>query len=191
MRKTMMGWVVTTLALIAVLAVPSDGQSQSSPGAPGTRGARMAVELEFEASRLHDQLDRWAYAARLYLGAVQLREDEGPQAQEDLLLAANLSYATGNTAGAITALESAGSRALASGDVVRAADLFTDAAWVAKKAGLRTDQHRLSSKAFKLADSSELTGAERSQILSRFRLIGRSPSWGAGSPLDPRVARYR
>ena len=193
MRKTMMGWVVTTLALIAVLTVPSDGQSQASPATPGTRGTQMAVELEFEASRLHDQLDRWAYAAHLYLAAVQLREDEGPQAQEDLLLAANLTYETGNTEDAIIVLESAGSRALASGDVVRAADLFTDAAWVAKKAGLRIDQRRLSSKAARLADSSELTRAERSQILSRFEegLTEGSPSWGSGSPLDPRVARYR
>ena len=193
MRKTMMEWVVTTLALIAVLAVPSDGQSQASPATPGTRGTQMAVELEFEASRLHAQLDRWAYAAHLYLAAVQLREDEGPQAQEDLLLAANLTYQTGNTEDAIIVLESAGSRALASGDVVRAADLFTDAAWVAKKAGLRIDQRRLSSKAARLADSSELTRAERSQILSRFEegLTEGSPSWGSGSPLDPRVARYR
>ncbi len=196
MRNTIMGWVVPTLALIAVLGVPSDGQSQASPD------IQMAIELESEASRLHNQPDRWAHAADLYLAAAQLREDEDPRAaQEDLLLAANLSYETGNTAGAIAALEGAASRALASGDVVRAADIFADAAWVAKKAevridqrrlGLRIDQRRLGSRAVKLADSSELTSAERSQILSRFGGgEGRSPSWGSGSPLDPRIARYR
>ncbi len=162
-RKTMMGWVVTTLALTAVLAIPSDGQSQSSPG------TQRAAELESEASELHDQRDRWAYAADLYLAAVQLREDEDPQAQENLLMVANLSYETGNTARAIAALESAASRVLASGDVVRAAGIFTDAAWVANKAGLRTDQRRLASRAVELADSSELTVAERNRILSRFR----------------------
>ncbi len=163
MRKTMIAWVVTTLALTAVLAMPSDAQSQASSN------TLRAVELESEASSLLDQRDRWAYAADLYLAAVQLREDEDPQAQEDLLLAASLSFDTGDKARAMGALESAGSRALASGCVVRAADMFTDAAWVAEKAGLRFDHRRLSSKVIELADSPELTRAERSQILSRLR----------------------
>ena len=163
MRNTIMGWVVPTLALIAVLGVPSDGQSQASPG------IQMAIELESEASRLHNQRNRWAYAAALYMAAVQLREEDDPQAQEDLWLAANLGYETSTTAGTIAALESAGSRALASGCVVRAADMFTDAAWVAEKAGLRFDHRRLGSKVIELADSPELTRAERSQILSRLR----------------------
>ena len=162
MRKTMMGWVPTTLAMTVVLAVPSDVQSQSSPG------AQRAAELESEASRLHGQPDRWAYVADLYLAAVQLREDEDPQAQEDLLLAANFGYVTGDRAGALAALESAASRTLASGDVVRAANIFADAAWTAQKAGLRSEQRRLTLKVVELADSSELTRAERSQILSRF-----------------------
>ena len=163
MRKTIMGWVVPALAFIAVLALPSDGQSQAS------QATEMAVELEAEASRLHDQPDRWAYAADLYLAAVRHREDEDPQAQEDLLRAANLRYETGDMKGAMAALESAGSRALASGDVVRAAEIFADAAWVARKAGLRIDQRRLGSRVSDLAESSELTRAERNQILSAFR----------------------
>ena len=162
-RKTMMGWVVTTLALTAVLAIPSDGQSQSSPG------TQRAAELESEASGLHNQRGRWAYAADLYLAAVQLREEQDPQAQQDLLIVAQLSFDGGDMAGAIAALESAASRALASGDVVRAAGIFTDAAWVADKAGLSSDHRRLGSRAVRLADSSELTRAERNEILSRFQ----------------------
>ncbi len=162
MRKTI-GWMVITLAMTAVLAVPSDVQSQSSPG------ALKAAELESEASGLHGQRDQWAYAADLYLAAVQLREHTDPQAQRDLAIAANLKLQTGNPTGAIAALESAASRALASGDVAQAADIFTDAAWVADQAGLKIEHERLASKAVELADSSELTFAERSQILSRFR----------------------
>ncbi|MEE8148059.1 MAG: hypothetical protein V3T24_10680 [Longimicrobiales bacterium] len=162
MKKMMMGWVVITLAVTAVLAAPSNGQSQSS------RGTQRAAELESEASALHDQPQQWAYAADLYLAAVQLREDEDPQAQEDLLLAANLCYEAGETARAIAALEAAGSRALASGDFVRAADMFTDAAWVAQKEGLKTDQRRLTSQVTGLANSPEVTSAERREILSRF-----------------------
>ncbi len=161
MRKTMMGWVIT-LVMTAAVAVPSDVHSQSSPG------AQRAAELESEASRLHSQRHQWAYAADLYLAAVQLREDGDPQAQEDLVLAANLGYQTGDVAGTIAALESAASRTLAGGDVVRAADIFADAAWVAQKAGLRIEQRRLTHRVVELADSSELTGAERNEILSRF-----------------------
>lgn len=162
MTKTMMGWVVTALATAAVLVVPSNAQSQSSPGAV------RAAELEFEASRLHGQRHQWAYAADLYLAAVQLREDGDPRAQEDLLLAANLGYETGDAAGTISALESAATRTLASGDVVRAADIFADAAWVAHKAGLRTEQRRLTHKVAELAGSSELSEAQRDQIMARF-----------------------
>ena len=163
MRKTMMGWVVSTFAVAAVLAVPSDARSQSSPS------TQRAAEFESQASQVLDQRDRWAYAANLYWAAAQLRADEDPRVQEDLRIAANLAYETGNATGAITALESAASRALASGDVVGAAGTFTDAAWVANKAGLRIDQRRLGSRAVELADSPQLTKAERSQILSRFR----------------------
>ena len=163
MRKMMMGWVVTTLAVTTALIIPSDVESQSS------LSTERATELESEAYELFNQPDHWAYAADLYLAAVQLREQEDPTAQQDLLSAASLVYATGDAAGAIAALESAASRALASGDVVRAANIFTDAAWVAIKAGRRIDLRRLSSKAIGLADSSKLTRAERRQILSRFR----------------------
>ena len=161
MRKTMIGWVVTTLAVTAVIAIPSDAQSQSSPG------VERAAELEFEAAMLSGQRDQWAYVADLYLAAVQLREEQDPQAQEDLLIVANLSYEIGNVEGAIAALESAASRAFAGGEVVRAAGIFTDAAWVANKAGRRIDQRRLASRVTQLADSSDLTRAERRQILSR------------------------
>lgn len=162
MRKTI-GWIITTLAMTAVLAVPSDVQSQSP------LSTLRAAELESEASGLHSQADQWAYAADLYLAAVQLRENEDPQAQENLVLVAILKFQTGNMTGAIAALESAASRAFASGDVARAADIFTDAAWVADKAGLEIEHRRLAGRAVELADSSELTRTERSQILSRFR----------------------
>ena len=163
MRKTIMGWVVSTFAVAAVLAVPSDARSQTPPD------IQKAAEFESQASQFLNQRDRWAVAANLYWAAAELRADGDPQVEENLRIVANLSYGTGNVTGAITALESAASRALASGDVARAAGILTDAAWVADRAGLRIDQRRLASRVVGLADSSELTRAERSQILSRFR----------------------
>lgn len=166
MKKTTMGWVVTTFALTAAMfTVPSDLQSQSTT----TSAIQKAAKLEAEASKLQDQRDQWDYAAVLYLAAVQLREEGDPQAQADLLIVANLSYETGNTAGALAALETAGARALASGDIVGAANIFADAAWVADKAGLRIDKRRLSTRVTQLANSSEISRAERNQILSRFQ----------------------
>ena len=161
MRKMMMGWTLTTL-VAAVLAVPSDVKSQS------VRVIGMAEELESEASKLHNQRDQWEHAVDLYLAAVQIRGDEDPRAQEDLLIVASLSYETGNHKGAIAALESVASQVLAGGDVVRAAGIFTDAAWVARKARRKYDELRLSLKAAELANSSEISRAERNQILSRF-----------------------
>jgi len=140
-----------------------DARSQSS------QAAQRAAELEAEASQFLDQQDRWAYAADLYMAAVQLRADDDPQAERDLMIAANLSYGTGDPTGAISALESGASRALASGDVVQAVNMFADAAWVAEKANRRADQRRLTSKVNELIDSSDLTTAERRQIQLRFR----------------------
>ncbi len=166
MKKTTMGWVVTSFALAAaVFAVPTDVQSQSTT----TTAIQKAVKLEAEASKLQNQRDQWENAAALYMAAVQFREEGDPQAQADLLIVANLRYETGNTAGALAVLENAGSRALASGDVVGAANIFTDAAWVAGKAGLRIDKRRLSTRVTQLANSSAVTRTERNQILSRFQ----------------------
>ena len=144
MSKTTIGWVV---AATVVFAAPPEAQSQES------RSARMAAHLEAEASKLHDQSHHWADAANLYMAAAQLRADEDPQAQKDLFGAANLFNTIGDRAGAISALESAGSRAVASGDVVLAAETFAVAALVAQEAGLRTDQRRLSQKSAELVDS--------------------------------------
>ena len=163
MRKTMMGWVGATVAVATVFIVPSAGWSQASPG------AERAAELEFEASELLDQQQHWAAAVDLYLAAVQLRDRKDPKAQEDLLIVANLNYETGNTAGAIAALESASSRVLARGDVMGAASILTDAVWVAQRERLQTDQRRLTLAVAEMVNSSELSRAEKNQILSRFR----------------------
>jgi hypothetical protein len=161
MNRTKMGWVV--IATVA-LAVPSEGQSQASTG------AQMAAHIEDEASKLHDQMHQWGDAADLYVAAAQLRADDDPQAQRDLFVAANMFNTIGDTEEAIAALESAGARAVASGDVVRAAEMFAVAALVAQRAGLRIDQRRLGYKSAQLANSPELTSTERTQILSRFQV---------------------
>jgi hypothetical protein len=163
MRKTMMGWVVATVAVAAVFSVPSDARSQSS------EDAGRAARLESEASRFLDQPEQWAYAANLYWAAAQLRADGDPQVQEDLKIAANLVFETGDAAGAIAALESGASRALANGNFVQAVNMFADAAWVAQKSEFQIAERMLAFKVAELANSSELTRSERNQIQSRLQ----------------------
>jgi hypothetical protein len=129
----------------------------------------MAVHIEAEASKLHDQSDQWADAADLYVAAAQLREDDDPQGQTDLFIAANLRNAIGDAAGAIAALESSGSRAAASGDYGQALAMFVDGASVARKAGLRSDKRRLDNKSAELIGSRDLTNVERDLIFQRLQ----------------------
>lgn len=74
-----------------------------------------------------------------------------------------------SASGAIAALESAGSRAAASGDYGQALVMFVDGASVARKAGLRSDTRRLDNKSAELIDSGDLTSVEREQIFSRLQ----------------------
>ncbi len=160
MSKTMMAWVV---AATVVLAVPSEGRSQASTG------AHMAAYIEAEASKLHDQSHQWADAADLYVAAAQLRTDDDPQGQRDLFLAANLLNAIGDAPGTIAALESAGTRAVASGDYAQAVEMFVYGASVARNAGLRRDESRLDDKSAELLDSPQLTSIQRGQIYLRLQ----------------------
>ena len=163
MNKTMMGWMGRLVVATVMSAVPSVGQSQASTG------AHMAAHIEAEASKLHDQSHQWADAADLYVAAAQLREDDDPQGQRDLFIAANLLNAIGDAAGAVAALESAGSRATASGDYALALAMFVDGASVARKAGLRSDARRLDNKSNELIDSQDLTSVERDPIFLRLQ----------------------
>lgn len=127
-----------------------------------------AEQLESEARGLHNQRHRWDYAAVLYRAAAELRQEGDPQLIEDLVYAARFSYYERKPSTAIADLERAGESALASGDIVRAADLFADAAWVAQMARLRASRVALGTRVAQLADTPGLSPDDRAQILSRF-----------------------
>ena len=147
-RVRMVGVVIVAVLLALAFAKPSDAHSQ----VPHT--SEMAADLEAAASVLLGQPDRWADAARLYVVAAGLRQREDPEARRDLFTAASLYYQTGDDVEAIAALESAGARALAGGDVVEARRMFARAAWVARDAGLTTHERRLTDRASDMADAS-------------------------------------
>jgi hypothetical protein len=144
-----MGGVV--MAFAAVAAVTAPGRAQSEP----ISGTELAVELEREAARLQTTAQGWADAASLYVAAAGHRQHEDPQARQDLFLAANLFHQVGDMAGAMSALESAGVRALASGDAVLAAQMFGNAAIIAEQAGMTNEVRRLRIRAADVAYASQ------------------------------------
>jgi tetratricopeptide (TPR) repeat protein len=146
-RVRMVGVVIVAVVLALAFAKPSNAHGQVTPTSD------MAADLEAAASVLHGQPDRWAEAARLYVVAADLRQQEDPEARRDLLTAASLYYQMGDHAGAISALESAGARARAGGDVAEARRMFARAAWVARDAGLTTQQRRLTERASDMVEA--------------------------------------
>jgi len=153
---TMMGWVVTGMAAAAVAAAPVRAQTAT------ISGTELAIELEAEAARLQQTSAGWADAADLYVAAAGHRQHEDPQARQDLFMAANLYHQVGNVGQAITALESAGVRALSSGDSVLAVQMFGNAAQIAEEAGLFNEQRRLRTRATDVAAVSRPGGDTRS-----------------------------
>jgi hypothetical protein len=142
---TRVGWVVGTFVAVAVAG--SSAQAQSAVPS----GPEFAAELEAEAYRLHSMPARWSDAASLYVAAAQLRQREDPQARQNLFVAANLYYQAGDKQAAVMALESAGARAVSSGDAVLAAQMFANAAIVAEEAGMVSEGRRLRSRVADLA----------------------------------------
>lgn len=153
--KTTMRWTLAALALTVLPAEDTEAQDRVMSG------VEIAEQLEESAATLHDRADRWADAATLYETAAELRPGGDPRAQKNLFLAANLYLETGSVGSAIEALETAGARALASGDPVLARERFADAALVAQRAGLSREHQRLAYRTAEVATAERLTTAAR------------------------------
>ena len=124
MRGTKMGGVVVVAALAALGIGAAPALAQTAQGT-SAREAR-AAGLESEAKDLSEQKHRWDYAASLYRAAANLREEGDPEAVEDLVYAARLSYYLRDHEAAMRDLVGAAQHALAGGDVIRAAHIYSD-----------------------------------------------------------------
>lgn len=176
----MQDWVVAVGLAALVAAAPA--KAQSLAGADD-REAR-ASGLESEAEGLGEQMHRWDYAASLYRAAARIREDGDPRAVHDLEWAGRLAYYLKDYAASMRDLEGAAQQALAGGDVIRAAHIYTDAAWVAGKAGKTRDQRALAARAQRLAESPLLTADDREDVLDRFETVTQTGA-AAGDDGDP------
>lgn len=154
-----------TLAM-AFVALPADGQAPRTlePITVTERGLRAdALDLEAAGYEQND-MSKWRKAARLRTNAAALRPAEDPKAIFSLYRAAHDRYYTGDAAGSRKLMAQSAERALAIGDVVRAATAFTEAAYIAS--GLR-DYPRAREYARRsrlLALSPMLSEAQRSQL---------------------------
>lgn len=150
------GWVITGMAVATVAAAPL--RAQMAP----ISGTELAIALEAEALRLQQSARGWADAADLFMAAAGHRQHEDPQARQDLFMAANLYHQVGNVPRAIMALESAGVRAMSSGDAVLAVQMFGNAAEIAGQAGLFNEERRLRTRATDVAAVSRSGSGTRS-----------------------------
>ena len=156
------------LALAIALGAPSAGAQTT---AEVTVSEVEALEADAHASL--DDLSAWDRAARLFRRAAHLRPEGDPGATHNLIYAGRLSYYEGNERQAVRDFEAAGQRALAIGDVIVAANAFTDAAWIAQQRGSGERALALLGRAELLSRSPLIPEDERTHLRAR---------WGAAGP---------
>ncbi|MBI4539078.1 MAG: hypothetical protein HY704_06160 [Gemmatimonadetes bacterium] len=154
-------------AVALAYPVPAQGQSVAvTPSASAEREDK-AAKLEREGAKLQGKSHRWGYAASLYRRAAELRQPGDPQAVHDLADAARFYYYVRDLRNAIEAMEQAAERALADGDVVRAAHLFVDAGWLAQRSRNPDRARSFVARARTLSESPLLSSNQRAEILKR------------------------
>jgi hypothetical protein len=150
------------------LAVPIFGLTLSLwvEPVPVTAQAPAVVALEAAAIAAANH-GYWEAAAAFYTEAATIRGfgDEG--AIDDLATAAALHYYRGDRAGALSIMTGAARQAVASGHVLKAAESYVDAAWIALELGLTPTVREFAYSATLLARSPHLSDVESYSILER------------------------
>ncbi len=156
----------------ATLLLPRTGAAQAirdkSAPAPSP-----AVALEAQARPMMDEPKKWAEMADLFAQAAQIRSADDPRAVDDLIIAAAAYRWAGKRTPARETYVSAGERALALGDVVRAADAFLCGAVIANEQKDTPAAWELKGRAERLAQSPLLTEGQRKLILGQFTALVR------------------
>ena len=150
----------TAAALIlAVPMIPGTVVGQTADTTP--EELRTAAELLFTTPARH------AEAAELLCREADLRPSEDPRGIEAELLCGKLYYYAGELSLSRRALEDGAERALAVGDVIRAAHAYMDASLIAERQGRSRKVVVLAGQARMLARSPLLTPGQRFAIEGR------------------------
>ena len=160
----------SAIAIVSVLAaVPALVNGQAATTTEEISRMAHALELEQRAQALHVDPARASDAARLHRQSAHLRSANDPEAVESLAMAAHLFNYSKRPLAARNTMEEAADRALAMGDVFRAARAYVEAAFFADAQQDRVETARLGRKALLLAGSSRMTDEERTSIRNRIR----------------------
>jgi hypothetical protein len=162
--------LAVTIAAASLSPNQSEAQSRTSikSSQPVDRITR-ATELQKQAVALHGQPARAAEAARLHKQSAYSRNRNDPEAVQSLAMAAHLFGYAKRPIEARRTMEEAAERALAMGDVVRAAQAYVEASFFADKQENRAEMERLGRKALLLAGSPLLAADQRDAIMKRIR----------------------
>jgi hypothetical protein len=154
--------------VLAAVAFPSFAAAQTSVKASVNSSAyTKAIELRQEAVALYDQPARAIDAARLHILEAKHRTTRDPEGVEALVMAAHMFNYAKRPLEARRAMEQAAVRALSIGNVTRAAQAYTDAAFLAQQRNNVHDMQRLGRKALWLSDSPQLSADQREAIRTR------------------------
>lgn len=160
--------ILTSVVCFAPLSVQA--QTSVKARAPNTALGR-AIQLHDSAVALYSQPQRAAEAARLHVREASFRSVRDPEAVGALIMAANLFNYARQPVVARKTMERAAARALAMGDVVTAAEAYTNAAFLAHKINNQSETQRLGRKAILLSESPLIQAEDRLTIRNRFRVI--------------------
>jgi hypothetical protein len=161
--------VVFGMAMAVMMGTPGSAEAQSMTL---TREMQRAESHEAKARNQLESRSRWDQSAWNFRRAAALRPAGDPVAVENLAMAGRLAYYLGDNARAMRDMEGAAAQALSAGDIVNAATLLTDAAWLAARDGRAQDSELMASRARLLAAAPTFTESRRLEILGRLSAAG-------------------
>ena len=136
-------------------------------GAQGARAQKaVPAAMESLAQAYLSDGTGYAKAAATFVRAAEARPANDPQAMSDLRNAGLLYAAAGKLRQAAEAFDGAGRRALALGDINTAAEIYTNATYIAARTGAR-DVKVLAHRAIWLAEQEGVSQGERDLVRQR------------------------
>jgi hypothetical protein len=131
------------------------------------KGQVSPEDLEAQAQELFEVPKKYGEAVKLYVRAANMREAGDPVRVTDLVMASRLAYYAGKEERSAALMERAADEAHAAGDVVRAANAYIDASFLAREAGWELKVPELVKKAQLLTASPLIARSDREAILAR------------------------
>lgn len=158
--------------LLAIPAAPADAQAALQPITVTEQQSRAdALDKEAEGYERSDW-SRIRKAAHLREKAAELREDGDVLKSASLYWAARDRYYSDDPKAARSLMLRSAEHALAVGDVITAANAFTDAAYISTDLRDVQSTKVYATRAHLLASSPMLSGPQRSELLSRLAFGG-------------------